>query len=384
MAFAETTYTATAAQTDFTIPFPWIRDNHVKVEINDVAKTIGTDYTVGTPTSTELQLTVPASLNDRVRVFRETPKLDSGWLVSYTDPSSLRREDLDTDQRQIRYILQEIADDFAEGLKLDLADSKWDGQSRILKNLLDPVNVQDAVTKAYLDAQLISTGVVPTFGASESLYILRVNSAGTSVVWSPLLYETYLFEINGVGSTDSLGTAANFTGQNGGWYIPPNNVGYGTASEPGATGDQRAPLELIDSYVLSSGANVSVSGQEITVGAGQWIIEVEAHLRGLVRNSGTPTANGASASVALTATDGTVLDYGGGSLGDAESATVLLGGPWNDGSNQYMAGSGMAKIRYHANFASDTVINLRGRSLASAEVAVADIPSYVRITRWTR
>ena len=45
MAFARDTYTASAAQTDFTITFPYIANTDIDVYVDGTLKTITTDYT---------------------------------------------------------------------------------------------------------------------------------------------------------------------------------------------------------------------------------------------------------------------------------------------------------------------------------------------------
>ncbi len=62
-------YTATAAQTDFEFTFPYLEDEHVKVEINGVATTA---FTITTTPTQKVVLDSGATAGDQVRVRRRS------------------------------------------------------------------------------------------------------------------------------------------------------------------------------------------------------------------------------------------------------------------------------------------------------------------------
>ena len=63
-------YAATAGQTLFTIPFSIFDDNDLLVYVNDVLKSITSDYTIA---NSEVTLLSAASLNDKIALTRNVP-----------------------------------------------------------------------------------------------------------------------------------------------------------------------------------------------------------------------------------------------------------------------------------------------------------------------
>ena len=68
----------------------------------------------------------------------------------------LTESDLDKSADQNFYIAQEITDDSASKMGID-TDDKFDAQNKIFKNVANPSNDQDAVTKYYLENTWLST-----------------------------------------------------------------------------------------------------------------------------------------------------------------------------------------------------------------------------------
>jgi hypothetical protein len=102
MAYSYTTYTGNGSTTQFTVPFGYIRKEHVFVEVNDV----NTSFTWVNATTVSVS---PAPANGaEVVVKRVTPI--SSRLVDYTDGSTLVAADLDTDSLQHLYTEQELTD----------------------------------------------------------------------------------------------------------------------------------------------------------------------------------------------------------------------------------------------------------------------------------
>ena len=140
--------------TDFQFTFPYIKEEHIEVYLNYSKITQGSgsaQYQVITNVSPKLIRlnTGTASANLRVEVRRNsslgTP------LVDYADGSTLTANDLDTSSLQSLYIDQELKDNQSRTVVVDETTGLPELNSQRLTNVADPVNAQDAVTKAYLE-----------------------------------------------------------------------------------------------------------------------------------------------------------------------------------------------------------------------------------------
>ncbi len=159
MAITYTIYTATAAQTAFAVPFPFIDSAHIKVDINGTNTTAFT-YNSGT---TSVDLTSGATAGDKVKVWRETPGRSESakiLLVDFQDGSVLSETDLDKVTQQLLYLAQEAEETGASSLPLDW-DDNYDAQSKRIKNLSGSVSgSNDATTKDYVDGLSLYGGSV--------------------------------------------------------------------------------------------------------------------------------------------------------------------------------------------------------------------------------
>lgn len=155
MAFARDSYTASAAQTDFTITFPYIDSTDILVYEDGVLKTVTTDYTL--PDSTTVRFNSGLVGGEIIVVQRSTSQ--STRLVTYT-AGPLLTPDLNNDSLQAFYMAQEAVDVANNALGLG-TDDQWDATSLQISNITDGIDDQDAVTVAQLDAAVLAAGNVP-------------------------------------------------------------------------------------------------------------------------------------------------------------------------------------------------------------------------------
>lgn len=143
MAYSYNVYTGNASTTQFSIGFSYIRREHVKVYVAYV----DTAYTY--VNNTTVQLATAPGAGVRVEVRRVTPFTPA--LVDYTDGSTLVAADLDTSNLQHLYLEQELDDANKQAIYVDPSTGLLTAASQRITNVADPVNAQDAATKAYVD-----------------------------------------------------------------------------------------------------------------------------------------------------------------------------------------------------------------------------------------
>ena len=175
---ARVSYTADGNTSTFAITFSFIDSTHVKVFLDGVSNTA---FTVSG--SNVIMNSNPAN-GVVVQIRRETPT--DNRLVDFQDGSVLTESDLDKSADQNFFIAQEVFDDSLSSMKLG-TDDKFDAQSKVIKNVADPVNNNDAVNKQFISTNLpnintvagISTQV--TNVANSVSAITTVNSNSTNI-----------------------------------------------------------------------------------------------------------------------------------------------------------------------------------------------------------
>tara|TARA_B100000579_G_scaffold2077_2_gene1602 strand:- start:484 stop:3900 length:3417 start_codon:yes stop_codon:yes gene_type:complete len=154
MPFAQFTATGNGSTKQFTIPFPYVKKDHIVVALNNVANTNFTfinDTTIEFNTissATSTQETSGAPKNGvGIEITRDTPLTNA--LVDFVDGSTLTAGDLDTAVLQLLYGIQEAKDEAALGIQR--TPQGQDAKNQPIINVSDPTNAQDAVTKAFLE-----------------------------------------------------------------------------------------------------------------------------------------------------------------------------------------------------------------------------------------
>ena len=138
------TYTADGSQTNFSVPFDYLRPSFVHVAVNDAEVSEG--FTI----SNRMVMFDAAPAKDAVvRIYRNTP---TTRLVSWADASILKAIDMTIAEVQQLHILEEASDwSKTNSIVLDEESGGWQGRKCRVSNVADPTEAQDVVTKNYLE-----------------------------------------------------------------------------------------------------------------------------------------------------------------------------------------------------------------------------------------
>ena len=177
--YSQITYTGNGSTTSYAIPFSFIDSTHIVAFINGTQTAA---FTIST--STLIFTTAPANAAV-IRIERQTPI--TSRLVDFADGSVLTEADLDRSANQNFFIAQEITDDQTNNLALD-TDDKYNANSKVIKNLANPVNANDVVNKTYLENTWLST--------ADKAAIINLNSNLSNVN----AVNAALTNVNAVGS----------------------------------------------------------------------------------------------------------------------------------------------------------------------------------------
>ena len=147
MALSYRNYEPTDNITDtFQIPFTFQNTSEISVTVDGIAQT-GLTF----PSSSTVQLTSPVTSGSLVQVRRTTDL--TARAVDFASGSVLTEEDLDDSTIQTFHASQEAIDKANDSIFLD-SDDKWEANSKVIKNLADPVANTDAVNKQFISTNL--------------------------------------------------------------------------------------------------------------------------------------------------------------------------------------------------------------------------------------
>jgi hypothetical protein len=163
-------YTGDNVTDTFNIPFTYTATSEISVTVDGVAQT-GLTF----PSSSQVQLTSAPASSTVVQVRRTTDL--ASRAVDFASGSVLTEEDLDNANIQIFHSSQEAVDLTDDTIQEDI-DSKWDAESKVIKNVANPTNAQDAATKDYLE----NTWLTPADKAQlNSLNTTNLNTVATNI-----------------------------------------------------------------------------------------------------------------------------------------------------------------------------------------------------------
>lgn len=183
----------------FVINIDYLTASHLEVSINGVTLDT-TAYTIDTNANT-VTLASPAATGSIIIIQRTTPKGKSGFqsdVADFSDGSVLTADDLDQAALGLLYVAQEADDSgSANALNKDLQDDKFDAEGLGIKDVANPTNDSDAVTKQYVDG--LSLYNSPT---ALSVYTFPGDASTTAFTMDPAPGSTdakaFIVDVGGV------------------------------------------------------------------------------------------------------------------------------------------------------------------------------------------
>ena len=191
MAYSFIYYTGDGATTDFTYSYGYISTSHVSVKIDGV---LTTTYIWFSPTVIRFT-TAPAS-GALIFIYRSTSP--GTRLVTYETGTTMTKVILEADSKQAFYLMQEALDGQSLFMTQDVADSKWNANSKVIKNGATPTATTDITTKGYVDDAI--TTQITAIGAGTVVGPVTTVS-GNVVLWD---------STNGTAVSDAGFSLANY------------------------------------------------------------------------------------------------------------------------------------------------------------------------------
>lgn len=140
-------YQGTGSQTDYTVPFDYLKKSFVNVSLEGEELTggdpddTGADYYFIDNTTIRLKVAPPSGQYLTIRRYTSQTQR----VVTFKDASVLKANDLDTSQLQAFHIAAEARDVINDAL-IQNNDDNWDAKNKRIVRVADPVDPHDAMT----------------------------------------------------------------------------------------------------------------------------------------------------------------------------------------------------------------------------------------------
>ena len=147
MADTIATYIGNGTQTDFSVPFDYLKKSFVRVYLDETTLLTGGDYGDTSVDyyfldNTTVRLKTPPAEGVEVTIRRYTSATER--IASFEDASILKATDLDTSQLQAFHIAEEARDQIQDAMLKD-SEANWDAKGNRITNVGDPVDGSDAI-----------------------------------------------------------------------------------------------------------------------------------------------------------------------------------------------------------------------------------------------
>ena len=178
MAITTKDHTGNGTVTDYSFPFPYIKQSDIKVTLNNVEKEEGTtkDYTFANATT--VRFNSPPASDVAIKIYRATD--DSNLVATFYPGSAIRSSDLNDNYTQNLYSTQENTNDAAEALSNSRALESGVYVTAIDKSITALSTANTAKDTAD-DADAAATSAVDTAGQANNTSTQASNTASNAV-----------------------------------------------------------------------------------------------------------------------------------------------------------------------------------------------------------
>jgi len=175
MAYSQVMYYGDGTTKEFDIPFPYISQSHIKVYVN------GVEQSFIWVNSTRIMFSSAPANGALVLIRRETSP--GSRLVDFSNRALIKEADLDKANTQMLYLAQEALD---KQLFLD-NDNHFNAQNKRIKNVADPVDAKDVVTKGWME----------TSGASILVQATKIKNTAETAAANAAAYANSVAQLSG-------------------------------------------------------------------------------------------------------------------------------------------------------------------------------------------
>jgi hypothetical protein len=190
-------YTAVASQTDYNFSFEYLRDEHVKVKVDDV---IVTNYTIVTSPVQLIRFNTAPTASATIKIYRDS-RGDFSPLVDFVDGSVLTENELDESYKHNLFVSQEASEGTGNQLLTKKDTNDYDAEGNKIINLGTPTASTDAANKGYTDQTIDNAIALGGSPAIVSLGGYDVTAFGTSITKSLANWTNDLNSPTATGST---------------------------------------------------------------------------------------------------------------------------------------------------------------------------------------
>lgn len=169
MAYAKDIYNGDGTTTNFNVTFPYLSQDHVVVEVDEVV----TSFTW--VTASTIQISPAPAVDARVAIYRQTPITTP--INDFENGSVLNEEQLDNSFLQTLYVTQESYDN-SESAMLETTGGYFDAESKQIKNVANATDPQDATPLAQVQAVTLADKVAAAASAAAAL-VSETNAAAS-------------------------------------------------------------------------------------------------------------------------------------------------------------------------------------------------------------
>ena len=333
-------YTANGSTTTFAIPFTYTVASEVAAFVNGVSTT----FTFASASTVSIS---PAPANGLVVRLSRTTNLTTR-AVDFSNGAILTETDLDSSNIQVFQASQE-AIDTAQASIFKVADGKFDAQSRVIKNVANPVSAQDAATKNWAETGMTSqlntattqataagnsataAGNSATAAASSASTASTQASTATTKA-ATATTQAGLATTNGAAQVALATTQAGLATTNGQAQVALATTQAGLATTRGA-----AQVTLATAQVTLATAQAAIS----TTKAGQAASSATAGANSATAGANSATAAASSATNAAASYDSFDDRYlgakGSAPATDNDSNSLIVGALYFNTSSQVMS-----------------------------------------------